>query len=139
VATYVDSSVVLAYLLKEDRRPVPGFWARELTTSRLTEYEVYSRLHRQRRLDPSLSHAAELLGLPLTLDLSPEVLERAKHPFPIPLRTLDALHLASADWLRTQGFPVEFATYDARLRHAALVMGFGVVEMGMDYPKAPMA
>ena len=129
MATYVDSSVVLADLLQEPRRPAPEFWSGELTTSRLTEYEVYSRLHRQGHSEPRLARAAELIGVPLTLDLSPEVLERARHPFPVPLRTLDALHLASADWLRREGFTVEFATYDARLRQAALVMGFPVVEM----------
>ncbi|MFN2316307.1 MAG: type II toxin-antitoxin system VapC family toxin [Gemmatimonadales bacterium] len=131
MATYVDSSVVLAYILQEPRRPTRAFWSGELTTSRLTEYEVYSRLHRLGRSEPQLARAAELIGMPLTLDLSPEVLERARHPFPVPLRTLDALHLASADWLRREGFTVEFATYDARLRQAALVMGFPVVEMGV--------
>lgn len=129
MATYVDSSVVLADLLQEPRRPAPEFWGGELATSRLTEYEVYSRLHRQAHSQPRLARAAELIGVPLTVDLSPEVLERARHPFPVPLRTLDALHLASADWLRREGFTVEFATYDARLRQAALVMGFPVVEM----------
>lgn len=129
MATYVDSSVMLAYLLMQDRRPTPEFWTRQLTTSRLTEYEVYSRLYRQQLAEPHVSRAAELIGLPLTLDLSAEVLERARHPFPVPLRTLDALHLASADWLRQEGFAVKFATYDARLREAALVMGFDVVGM----------
>jgi len=127
---YIDSSVVLAYLLKEVRRPAQEFWNGELTTSRLTEYEVYSRLHRQQLSEPHRTRAAELIGLPLTLDLSAEVLERARHPFPVPLRTLDALHLASADWLRGEGFPVQIATYDARLKSAAVAMGFGVVEMG---------
>lgn len=128
MATYVDSSVVLADLLQEPRRPTPQFWNRELMTSRLTRYEVYSRLHRQGQSEVRLSRAAELIGVPLTLEPSPEVLERALAPFPIPLRTLDALHLASADWLRREGFAVEIATYDARLRQAALVMGFGVID-----------
>ena len=127
MATYVDSSVLLAHLLTEDRRPPPEFWDRELTTSRLTGYEVYSRLHRQQSSELYVTRATELIGLPLTLDLSPEVLGRAEHPFPIPLRTLDALHLASADWLRSQGFPVQIATYDQRLAAAALAMGFETV------------
>lgn len=91
---------------------------------------MYSRLHREERSDLRLVRAAELIGVPLTLDLSAEVLERARHPFPVPLRTLEALHLASADWLRREGFTVDFATYDERLRQAALVMGFPVAEMG---------
>jgi hypothetical protein len=45
-------------------------------------------------------------------------------PFPLPVRTLDALHLCAADYVRAQGVEVDFATYDGRLREAARSLGF---------------
>jgi len=44
---------------------------------------------------------------------------RALEPFPVPVRTLDALHLASIEFLREQAQTVELATYDRRLITAA--------------------
>ena len=37
----------------------------------------------------------------------------------MPVRTLDALHLATMDFLRGHGRVIELASYDARLRAAA--------------------
>ena len=42
---YVDTSVALAHLLAEDRRPPEALWTEELVTSRLLEYELWNRLH----------------------------------------------------------------------------------------------
>jgi hypothetical protein len=36
-------------------------------------------------------------------------------PFPIPVRTLDGLHLASIEFLRARRQTVELASYDERL------------------------
>jgi len=44
---------------------------------------------------------------------------RALEPFPTPIRTLDALHLASIEWLRGLGQRPKLATYDDRLAAAA--------------------
>lgn len=49
----------------------------------------------------------------------PPVLERALEPFPIPIRTLDALHLASILFLQSQRQMVELASYDSRMLAAA--------------------
>ena len=46
------------------------------------------------------------------LELTPPVLLRALEPFPVAVRTLDSLHLASIEFLRTHGQDVELATYD---------------------------
>ena len=51
--------------------------------------------------------------------LDSSVLSRALEPFLRPVRTLDALHLASIEFLRTHGQSVELATYDDRLARAA--------------------
>jgi len=67
-----------------------------------------------------------LLARLAMVELSPVVLARATEPFPAPVRTLDALHLASADFLRAQKQTVEIASYDSRLVLAARKMGFVV-------------
>lgn len=124
---YLDTSVVLAQLLGEDRRPPEALWSATLVASRLLEYEVWNRLH---RLDAVRSHgeaARALLARVAFLELTPEVLTRALDPFPRPVRTLDALHLASADFLRAAGVNLEIATYDERMGDAAQTMGFPLV------------
>ena len=40
---------------------------------------------------------------------------RAIDPFPGSVRTLDALHLASIEFLRSEGQTIKLATYDERL------------------------
>jgi hypothetical protein len=63
------------------------------------------------------------------LELAPPVLARALEPFPKPVRTLDALHLASADFLREQGQDVFVASYDKRFLAAASAMKFEAVSL----------
>jgi hypothetical protein len=55
------------------------------------------------------------------------VLERALEPFPTPVRTLDALHLASVEFLRANGQSVELASYDDRLIASARALGIPVL------------
>ena len=119
VLTYIDSSVVLAYLFTEPREPRPDIWDRRLVSSRLLEYEIWTRIH-GRRPDVVASERvrALLVGTEL-IELSRPVLARALEPWPVLLRTLDALHLATADYLRRRGEPIELASYDRRLIAAA--------------------
>ena len=56
-----------------------------------------------------------LLGRLRWLEMTPLVVARALDPWPIPLRTLDALHLASVEFLRAHGQSVKLASYDERL------------------------
>ena len=51
------------------------------------------------------------------------VLARALEPFPAPVRTLDALNLASAEFLRERQPAIRLATYDTRQAAAATAMG----------------
>ena len=123
---YLDTSVVLARLLAEDRSPPDALWAQPLVTSRLLEYEVFNRLH---ALDAAGSHALaarRLVSRVSLLELSPQVLSRALAPFPSPVRTLDALHLATMDFLRHHGQTLSLATYDQRMAAAAVAMGFAL-------------
>jgi hypothetical protein len=53
------------------------------------------------------------------VELADPVLARALEPFPLPVRTLDALHLATIEFLRGQGREVELASYNQRIVAAA--------------------
>lgn len=120
---YVDTSVALAQLLAEDRCPETGFWSQQLVSSRLLEYELWTSIHR-RRLGKTHGEAAQTLIHSLAIvELSREVLRRAIEPFSVPVRTLDALHLATLEFLAEQGVEVILATYDERLGRAAEACG----------------
>jgi uncharacterized protein len=112
---YLDSSVALVYLLAEDRLPPQELWQQQLVSSRFLEYEILNRI-RARRLERSHGDAVRaLIGRVALLELATPVLARALDPFPIPVRTLDALHLASIEFLRARQQQVELASYDGRL------------------------
>ncbi len=116
---YLDTSVALAHLLGEDRVPPDALWDELLVSSRLLEYEMFTRLH-ARGLGKSHSAAArELLERVALADMSVAVLSRALEPFPVTLRTLDALHVATLLFLEAQGQKVQLATYDDRMAEAA--------------------
>ena len=126
---YLDTSVALAHLLAEDRRPPDALWRQSLVTSRLLEYELWTRLN-ARGLGPSHGEAARrLLERLAVLELLPNVLARALEPFPMPVRTLDALHLASMVFLRARGQAVELASYDDRLLVAARSLGIPIASV----------
>lgn len=57
------------------------------------------------------------------IELSRVSLRRALEPFPIRIRTLDALHLATMDFIRGTGEIVQLASYDNRLLAAAEALG----------------
>jgi predicted nucleic acid-binding protein len=127
--TYVDTSVALAQLLAEDRRPPEALWQEPLVTSRLLEYEVWNRLH-ARRLAASHGDVARVLFSRLAfLELDRAVVARALEPFPEPVRTLDALHLAAADFLRQQGVSVAIASYDERFLAASRKLDFAIADL----------
>jgi hypothetical protein len=112
---YLDSSVALAHLLAEDRFPPADLWQQQLVSSRLLEYEVWNRIH-ARRLDQSHGDAVRaLISRVALLELAAPVLARALDPFPIAVRTLDALHLSSIEFLRLRQQQVKLASYDTRL------------------------
>lgn len=121
---YLDTSVALAHLLAEDRRPPDDLWTHTLVSSRLLEYELWTRIH-ARGLTKSHAEAAQALtGRVAFLDLIADVLVRARAPFPSQVRTLDALHLASLHFLREQGQDVALASYDERMLTAARKLRF---------------
>ena len=115
---YLDSSVALAQLLTEERRPPADFWADTLISSRLLEFEMLNVLRARGLLRSHEALARELLGRVGILELIPEIVEYSKTSRS-PLRTLDALHLGSLQFLSNQGLPIELASYDERMIEAA--------------------
>jgi len=120
---YLDTSVALAELFAEDRRPAPGFWAGPLVSSRLLEYELWTRIHGRGALRSHGEAARELLARVAFVELSSQVLSRALDPWPRPVRTLDALHLSTALFLAGRRQPISVASYDERLARAAEAVG----------------
>jgi predicted nucleic acid-binding protein len=119
---YLDSSVALAHLFGEGRSPAPSLWREALTSSRLLEYEMWSRIN-ARGLGPLLhAPARDLLSRVWLNELAPPILARALQPFPLAVRTLDALHLATIEYLRADGQTVELASFDRRLLAAATAL-----------------
>jgi hypothetical protein len=49
------------------------------------------------------------------IEMVPPALRRALEPFPAPVRTLDAIHLAAIEFIRAQGVSVQLASYDERM------------------------
>jgi predicted nucleic acid-binding protein len=120
---YLDTSVALAHLLAEDRAPPSSLWQQSLIASRLLEHETWTRLHAHGLGRSHAEEARSLIGRVALVELAPPILARALDPFPIAVRTLDALHLATIEFLRTRGQIVELATYDERLLAAARALG----------------
>ena len=116
---YLDTSVALAHLLAEDQAPPERLWREVLISSRLLEYEIWTRIHARKLTHTHSEDVRSLLGRVALVELSTAVLARALEPFPKPVRTLDALHVASIDFLRRHGQSVRLASYDSRLTEAA--------------------
>jgi uncharacterized protein len=120
---YIDSSVVLAELLTEDRRPASALWDEVLVSSRLLEYEVWNRLNARGLSGARRDDVQRVLAQIDLHELDADYLERALHPFPVAVRTLDSLHLATADYLRRYEHDLRLASYDRRLLAAARAIG----------------
>jgi len=125
---YLDTSVALAHLLAEDRSPPESLWQEPLISSRLLEYEIWTRIHARKLGGTHGDEVRSLLSRVAMIELSPSVLTRSLEAFPNPVRTLDALHLASMDFLRRQGQAVSLASYDGRLIAAARALRFKIYD-----------
>ena len=126
---YLDTSVALAQLLAEDRLPPASLWAEPLVASRLLEYEIWTRLNARRLGRSHGEEARALIQRVALIELAPPVLERALEPFPVRVRTLDALHLASITFLLARGQAVKLASYDERLVAAARALAVPIAPL----------
>jgi hypothetical protein len=118
----------MARLLAESRQLPDHSWHLELTSSALLQYEVWNRLNVRGTNRDREQHARNLLGRVQFVDLAPRVLERALRPFPVEVRTLDGLHLATVEYLRSDGASIELATFDTRMTTAARGLGIAIYQ-----------
>ncbi len=126
---YLDTSVALAQLLAEDNYPPEDLWAETLVSSRLLEYELWNRINARGLTESHDESLRTLLGRVAFVEFSPAVLSRALEPFPIPVRTLDALHLASVTFLLERSQEVMLASYDRRMQEAAQGLGVPIYDL----------
>jgi hypothetical protein len=100
-----------------------------LVSSKLLEYEAWNRVHAY-GLERSHGAAAEALLRRIDLiEPSETVLARALRPFPVTVRTLDGLHLATIEYIGQREAPVQLASYDNHLLAAARALGMGIAAM----------
>jgi predicted nucleic acid-binding protein len=135
VNVYVDTSVLLRVVLGEPRALRQWRSIDVALSSELIRVEALRTIDRARiRLRLSDDELAErragvlgaLEGFHIArLDRS--VLVRAAEPFPTLLRTLDAIHLATAVLARSEYEDLAFATHDRELGTAASAVGFRVL------------
>jgi predicted nucleic acid-binding protein len=136
VNVYAESSAVLAWLLGEasgKRVSEVLRSAEQVAASELVILECERALVRSVTLGETTEAAAADLRARLhqvaghwnLWRLSAEIMERARHPFPAePVRTLDALHLASALTVRSAVPGLELLSLDDRIRRAGEQLGF---------------
>lgn len=133
---YVETSALLRVLLDGDEALRPELSGEGLVTSALTFLEAaraISRARRERRLDAQEAREAErqLSAFERSCDiiaLEDEVLRRAREDFPVePVRSLDAIHLASICLLDDELGGLDVASSDDRVRGIASALGFVLV------------
>ena len=125
---YLDTSVALAQLLSEDRRPPDALWAEPLVSSRLLEFELLNVLRVRGFTASHEAIARDLLGRIAMLELIPDIVGGARSSSASP-RTLDALHLGSAAFLLERGASLQLASYDARMIRGARALRIPVLSL----------
>ena len=133
---YAESSAVLAWLLGEEAGPrvrevlrrAELVVASDLTlvecdrvlirAAALGEIDEATAADRRAQMDAEAAHWH-------LWRVSSDILDRARRPFPAePVRTLDAIHLASALAVRSVVPGVELLSLDDRIRRAGAQLGF---------------
>ena len=136
MSLYAESSGVLAWLLGDAggesvRKALAGaeivltshltliecsrILIRAGATGRLTEAQVATCEARLRRVEAHWT----------LLEIDAEIIERARRPFPLePIRTLDAIHLATALVARSAVPGIALLSLDDRVRRGGRQLGF---------------
>jgi uncharacterized protein with PIN domain len=140
VIVYAESSAVLAWLLGEpgsDAAEAALAGAEHVVASSLTELECRRALARGaaagRLTDTERRAALQLLQDAArqwaVMAMDGPVLERAGRAFPVePVRTLDAIHLATALAFRDELGEMTLLTHDERIRANAAGLGLTQAE-----------
>ena len=127
-SAYVDSSALLKLVIREAESDTLSAYlaGRALVSSRVAVIEV--RRAAGRRLGEPWTGSADVFEQMAVIELDGRISERAAAVSPTVLRTLDAIHLATA--LELGSDLDSFVTYDDRLAEAARAAGMTVVAPG---------
>lgn len=143
---YAESSAVVSWLLDEAPAPSIGevlAQAERVLASELTLVEcdrVLIRAEAQERLtreaieeNQELLHSVAKFWDIVVLD--EPILNRVRKPFPIePIKTLDALHLASAEAVRSSYPDLVLLSLDKKVRACARELGFEIFPEDRGHP-----
>ncbi len=133
---YLDSSVLLRMILGQPGKLAEWGKVEVGVASALVEVECLRTLDRLRFRagisDKDLVTRREavyrLMESMQRVELDAGVLRRAAQPLPVPLATLDAIHLATAlTWSELRGEHLFMATHDEALGAAARASGLRVI------------
>lgn len=124
---YVDTSVIVALLATDDAHCARARrWLsqrmEQVITSVLSEVELCRALQRRGAGKSVRTTAANLLATLELVEITEEIRSVAIDFKPLSIRSLDAIHLATA---RVAALPA-FATFDVRQESAAVEAGFHV-------------
>ena len=136
---YIDSSALLKLVVREDETSAleADLAGREgLLVSRLADLECRraARRSRNRRV---LQTFAQVLEAIYILEITPAILDRAADLDPPLVRSLDAIHVATALSIEEAG--LEVITYDDRMADAARANGLRVAHPGRSAMSARLA
>ena len=133
---YLDSCAIVKMVAAEHESPALREWLGQrsetgLVTSKLAEVEVPRALRRSR--PAALGAMAGILTVLYRVEINDALRATAGAYLDPNLRSLDAIHLATADQLVASGKRLTaFVTYDKRLGAAAAEAGHTVVAPGSD-------
>jgi predicted nucleic acid-binding protein len=136
VKVYVDSSVVLRIIFGESGRLAMWDDIEESIASVLLHVECYRSIDRARVARAADSEkiltyrnaTSSVLERITLVDVTSTVIARAVQPLAFVIRTLDAIHLATAlQWREQHDRDIAFATHDRSLGEAARATGFRVL------------
>jgi predicted nucleic acid-binding protein len=133
---YIESSALVAALLEHDAEALQSLRARaRQITSALTLAETARAIVRARvseRLTPDAERAVvralrRFERRCYVVAVTDEVLARVRRPFPVePVRTLDAVHIATFESLGEPPQLMAIVTRDDRVRENAKALGYSV-------------
>ena len=133
---YIDSSVILRIILGEEDAIIFPENIDEFIASEILKIECFRTLDRMQRTlnidedDIATRYAAlhSAIRALKIIKLTPAISERACESFPVILKTLDAIHLASAIlWQQQEQNSMLFLTHDEQLAKGARAVGFRVL------------
>lgn len=133
---YIDSSIILRIILGEKNAIKLLDNLDEFVASEILKIECFRTLDRMQRV---LSIAEDEIAVRYAalhcairslriIKLTDTISQKACESFPVILKTLDAIHLASAIlWQQQEEVDILFLTHDEQLAKGALAMGFKVL------------